>query len=410
MTDVLGDLYMQIGKDHWGRERRGIKKSTIAQLPHILVALFALLLFLPAMHGQTTAQLSGVVTDPTGAIVPGATVTLVNEATQDSRVVVTNGAGLYSFPALLPSSYTLKVTAKGFEPKDLTGIILHAGDQRAVPAFVLTLGSETETVTVQAAGEMIPEDSGQREDVLTAKDIENLALQGRDTTELLKVLPGATTISGGLTQNNPSFSDLNVSANESSIGNGINLNGVPNRGGTALLSDGVSILDPGDMASSIGTVNPEMTQEVSVQTSNFGAYQQNGPVVVSTISKSGGANYHGTAYFDARNDALNANDWQDNHQGVAKAGAHYYYPGGNFSGPIPFTHKKAFFFGGYERFLQNQGNANKLESYIPSPEMLAGDFTSDNPDNQAAPRASPPPPRVTGATISRAPRSPMAPR
>jgi hypothetical protein len=228
---------------------------------------------------------------------------------------------------------------------------------------------------------MIPVDNGQREAVLTAKDIENLALQGRDTTELLKVLPGATTQSGGLTQNNPSFSDLNISANESSIGNGININGVPNRGGTALLSDGVSVLDPGDNASSIGIISPEMTQEVSVQTSNFGAYQQNGPVVVSAISKSGTTKIHGEGYFDARNDALNANNWYNNHEHIAKGGAHYYYPGGNAGGPVPFTHDKVFLWGGYERFLQNAGATSVLQSYIPSPEMLAGDFTTDNPDN-----------------------------
>ncbi|WP_182277628.1 carboxypeptidase regulatory-like domain-containing protein [Granulicella sp. 5B5] len=339
-----------------------------------------LLLGLPALHAQTTAQLSGTVTDPSGALVPGAKVELVNEATQDARVVTTNNAGLYSFPALLPSTYTLKVSAKGFEPKNLTGIELHAGDQRTVPAFALTLGSESQTVTVEAAGEMIPVDNGQREDVLTAKDIENLALQGRDTTELLKVLPGATTVSGGLTQTSPSFSDLNISANESSIGNGININGVPNRGGTALLSDGVSVLDPGDMASSIGIISPEMTQEVSVQTSNFGAYQQNGPVVVSAISKSGTSHLHGEGYFDARNDALNANSWYNNHQPtkIPKGGAHYYYPGGNVGGPVPFTHNKVFLWGGYERFLQNPGSGNILTSFIPTPEMQAGDFSTDN--------------------------------
>ena len=348
-----------------------------------LVAVMLLLLAMPALHAQTTAQISGTVTDTTGAIIPGAIVTLVNEATQDARVVKTNGDGLYSFPALLPSSYTIKVTAKGFEPKNLTGLVLHAGDERSVPAFTLAVGSESQTVTVEASSEMVPEDNGERQDVLSSKDIENLALVGRDTTELLKVLPGATTVSGGLTSVAPSFSDLNLSANESSIGNGINLNGVPNRGGTALLSDGVSVLDPGDNASSIGIINPEMTQEVSVQTSNFGAYVQNGPVVVSAISKSGTTHIHGEGYFDARNDALNANDWQDNHDGHPKAGAHFYYPGGNIGGPIPFTHKKLFLWGGYERFLQNPGNANHLQSFIPSPEMMAGDFSSDNADNVA---------------------------
>ncbi|MGA8940494.1 MAG: carboxypeptidase-like regulatory domain-containing protein [Acidobacteriaceae bacterium] len=348
-----------------------------------LIAVVLLLLAMPVMHAQTTAQISGTVTDTTGAVIPGASVTLINEATQDTRVVKSNGDGIYSFPALLPSTYTIKVKAKGFEAKDLTGLILHAGDERTVPAFALAIGAESQTVTVEAAGEMIPEDNGERSDVLSSKDIDNLALEGRDTTELLKVLPGATTISGGLTNAAGSFNDLSISANESAIGNGININGVPNRGGTALLSDGVSVLDPGDNASSIGIISPEMTAEVSVQTSNFGAYVQNGPVVVSAISKSGTAHYHGEGYFDARNDVLNANDWQDNHNGHPKAGAHYYYPGGNIGGPVPFTHKKVFIWGGYERFLQNPGNANHLESFIPSPEMMAGDFSSDNADNVA---------------------------
>jgi hypothetical protein len=348
-----------------------------------MLAMLALLMLPAGLRAQTTAQLSGTVTDPTGAVVPGAQVSLVNEATQDTRTVTSNGAGLYSFPALLPSTYTLKVAAKGFEPKNLTGIELHAGDQRTVSAFTLTIGPGTETVTVEANSEMIPVDNGSREAVLTAKDIDNLALTGRDTTELLKVLPGATTVSGGLNNNSSSFSDLNISANESAIGGGLNINGVPNRGGTALLSDGVSVLDPGDMAGSLGIISPEMTQEVSVQTSNFGAYQQNGPVVVSAISKSGTTHIHGEGYFDARNDVLNANSWNNNHQGIAKGGAHYYYPGGNVGGPVPFTHKKMFLWGGYERFLQNTGSGNVLQSFIPSPEMLAGDFTSDNADNQA---------------------------
>ncbi|MGB7189000.1 MAG: hypothetical protein WBD10_02580, partial [Acidobacteriaceae bacterium] len=76
-------------------------------------------------------------------------------------------------------------------------------------------------------------------------------------------------------------------------------------------------------------------------------------------------------------------DWQDNNQGVVRGNAHYYYPGGNFGGPVPFTHKKLLFWGGYERFLQNTGNANVLKSFIPTPEMMAGDFTSDNADNNA---------------------------
>ena len=122
---------------------------------------------------------------------------------------------------------------------------MHAGDQLAIPAFTLTVGAETATVTVNAASEMIVMDSGQRTSVLDTKQIQNLALQGRDVTELLKVLPGATTVSSGLTQNSPMYSDLNVTVQQSAIGNGININGAVNRGGTALLADGANIIDPG---------------------------------------------------------------------------------------------------------------------------------------------------------------------
>lgn len=334
-------------------------------------------------HAQTTAQLTGIVQDPSGGVIPGAQVTLIDEGTGTSRVVHTNSEGLYAFPAVVPGTYSIKASAKGFEPKEVTGIDLHAGDQKTIPAFALVIGSETTTITVTASSQMVPTDSGQRTDVIDSKQLQNLALVGRDTTELLKVLPGATTMSSGLTQNSPSYTDLNVSVQQSAVGNGIDINGAVNRGGTALLADGANVIDPGNMASSVSIVNPEMTSEVSVQASNFSADVPFGPVVVSTISKSGTDRYHGEAYFDARNSVLNANDWRSNHQGIPQGPQHYYYPGGNVGGPVPGTNKKLLFWGGFEKWLQNQGNANVLSSYIPSPEMMAGDFTNDNADNNA---------------------------
>ncbi len=349
-----------------------------------VLALIGIALFLlsgPKAHAQTTGQLTGTVQDPSGAVVPNAQVTLTDEATGTLRIVQTNRQGIYAFPALVPGTYTVKVAAKSFQPKEITGIEIHAGDVRSIPAFSLAVGSEATTVSVEAAGEIIATEGGARTNVLTSKEIDNLVLVGRDTTELLKVLPGATTMSSGLTQNSPQYNDLNVSVQQSAIGNGININGAVNRGGTALLADGANIIDPGNMASSVSIVNPEMTAEVSVQASNFGADTAFGPVVVSTISKSGGDRYHGEAYFDARNSVLNANDWRSNHQGIPQGPQAYYYPGGNFGGPVPGTNKKLFFWGGYERWLQNQGNANVLTSFIPTPEMMAGDFSTDNADN-----------------------------
>ena len=336
-----------------------------------------------ALQAQTTATISGTVQDPLGAVIPGAQVTLTNEATNESRKVQTNGAGLYAFPSLVPGTYSLKAAAKGFEAKQVTGIVLNAGDSRTVPALNLTVGSETQTISVSADQEMIPVETGSKVDVLSSADIDILALQGQDTTELLKVLPGATTVSGGLTQTSPEFSALNITVQQSSIGMGVNVNGAVNRSGTALLSDGANIIDVGDNASSLSIIIPAFTAQVSVQASNFGADTPFGPVVVSAISKSGSSHYHGEGFFNARNTVLNANDWQDKFNKVPAGPQHYYYPGGSFGGPVPHTNKKLLVWGGYERWLQNQGNANHLSSFIPTPEMMAGDFTTDNADNIA---------------------------
>jgi hypothetical protein len=348
----------------------------------ILPAVFMLLcLGTPTrMQAQTTATVNGTVEDATGAVIPGATITLINDATHTQIDTVSTSAGLYAFPSLIPGTYTIRALAKGFAPKELTGVTLNAGDTKQMPPLQLAVGSASQTVTVQAVSQMIPMSSGARSDVLDYSDIQNIDLEGRDVTELLKVLPGVVETPNGLS-NGATFNALTVTSQTSSVGNGLNISGAEYRGPQSLLSDGVNVIDPGDMGGSIGTINPEMTQEVSVLTSDFGADQEFGPVVVSTISKSGGDRYHGEGYFDARNDALDANDWQDNHQGVPKGGAHYYYPGGNLGGPVPMTGKKLFFWGGYERWLQNQGNASVLKSFIPSPEMMKGDFTTDNADN-----------------------------
>jgi hypothetical protein len=92
------------------------------------LAVLFLLLTAPLIHAQTTAQLTGTVQDASGAVIPGAQVTLTDQATGITRVVQTNGRGLYAFASLVPGSYSVKVTAKSFQPRETTGIMLHAGD------------------------------------------------------------------------------------------------------------------------------------------------------------------------------------------------------------------------------------------------------------------------------------------
>jgi hypothetical protein len=351
----------------------------------LVACLFAwavLFSFSPGSLAQTTATISGTVADAQGAVVPGASAVLTNEATGDHRDSVSNDSGYFAFPAVLPGNYALRIEAKGFKSWAQSGIAVDASDQRKISGIVLEVGVATESVTVVANDQLIPTDSGERKDVLTIKDIEQLATVGRNVDELLKTLTGvANTPLGGLNNSVPNFFDQGSEG--SPVGLGLAPNGVAERGGTAQLADGVDINDPGCNCFSIAAINPEMTQEVTVQLSNFGADSPKGPVVVNSISKSGTSSYHGAAYLYARNYVLDANDWQSNRGKLQRSPEHYYYPGGNFGGPVPFTRKKLFFWGGYEHFLQNLGNSTILQSYIPTSGMLGGNFTSSGSGNSA---------------------------
>ena len=130
-----------------------------------------------------------------------------------------------------------------------------------------------------------------------------------------------------------------------------------------------------------------MTQEVKVQTSNFGADAPQGPIVVNAISRSGTANFHGQAYMYVRNGVLNSNTWQNNNAGTKRPEDAYYYPGGSIGGPvlIPGTSfnksRRLLFWAGYEYFWQNLGSSAPLQSYVPTPAMRAGNFSSSDPEN-----------------------------
>jgi hypothetical protein len=345
----------------------------------ILAVLFV---FLPVSHAQISGTITGSVVDSSGAVVPGATVTLTNQDSRDRRVSVSNGEGYFSFASVVPGSYTVKVEFKGFksfEQKDLT---LQASDKRTVNA-TLEVGQTTDIVTVEAHTDLTPVDSGARSLDLTAEDYSKLPMVTRNASELLRTLPGSVTTGNGTSSGAGGGTDFSqVGAAGSSVGNGISIGGVPYRGGTSLLMDGTNILDEGCDCTSISVPNPDMIQEVKVQTSAFTADSSKGPVVIDFITKSGGAQYHGEGYIYARNAIFNSNSWQLNDQGQKRAtGDHYYYPGGNFGGPVPFTHKKLLLWGGYEHFYQLSTGGTNLFSYIPTPDMQAGNFTQTAANN-----------------------------
>jgi hypothetical protein len=338
---------------------------------------------------QTTASLSGNVQDPSGAIIPAAHVTLTNNATKDKRDTETNGSGYFTFPGVIPGTYTVDISAPGFRGFRQSDVSVDPGDTRLLENLRLSIGGSMDTVTVESSiNEIAPEDSGERSALLSERDIERLPIESRNMSELLKILPGVTTTASG-TGNGAGFDFSDAGSSGSAVGVGLNTNGAPYRGGTAYLLDGASIIDPGCACWSIATVNPDMTQEVKVQTSNFGADAAQGPVVINVISRSGTNDFHGQAYFYARNGVLNANTWQDNNSGTPRPDASYYYPGGSIGGPILIPHtnfnhsRKLIFWAGFEAFRQNLPASSPLTSYVPTAAMRAGNFSLSDPDNAA---------------------------
>ncbi len=165
-------------------------------------------------------------------------------------------------------------------------------------------------------------------------------------------------------------------------------NGTQPFGGMTMTSDGANLLDPGNQGTQVANINADQTAEVTLLTSAYGAEFAKGPVTFQAIGKSGGSQFHGSAYFYARNGVLNSTDSFLNSQGVKKPDDHYYYPGGDIGGPvlIPGTsfnknRDKLFFYAAFEDMRQQQ--AGSLRSYfIASPDMMGqasgkayGDFT-----------------------------------
>jgi len=332
----------------------------------------------------TTASLTGTVVDPSGALVSNARVVLTAEATGVTRSTVSNGKGEFSFSAVPSGDYRVTITAKGFETYTQTGIHLDPQDDRALRGLQLSVGAESVDVTVSATAAGINTDSGEISSLISAEDIKHLAIEGRDVTELLKILPGFTPVQGSSQSTNAVYdpSQVGVSGAVGSYsGNGTPLYGV------ALLSDGADITDPGNFGDTIQTVNYDQVAEVKVQSASMTADTAHGPIVINAVGASGGNKYHGSLYTYARTNQLNAEDWYAKYTSQPKPGDREVYPGFTFGGPIlvPGTRfneaRKLSFWVGAEQYAQRDvyayGSAAEatITALVPTAGMRTGDFS-----------------------------------
>jgi hypothetical protein len=353
-----------------GRRQAPQRIIILATLVAVAVALFGG----AAFGQQLTATLSGTAYDQAGAVVPGAKIELINDASGDVRRSVTNGEGYFNITALPPGAYTLNISAQGFNRWQTKGITLNQGDSRVVSNVSLKVGASEEQIEVVSGSESVaPISSGEVSTTLNTEMVQELSLQGRDAGELLKIMPGAA-LNNGLSQGS-SFGDQVVGSNTGPVG-AYSISGTQPYGAMSFMLDGANLVDPGNAGTQIANINQDMTAEVKVLMSSYSAEFAKGPVVFQAFGKSGGNKFHGEAYLYARNQVLNSGDWYNNSQAYTPASSYYYYPGGNVGGPIPLPHlkNKLFFWFGYEYMIQHPAGSVS-EYFVPTPQMVAGNFS-----------------------------------
>lgn len=292
-------------------------------MKRIWVLVSLLLVLLPAAsHGQgLTARLAGVVQDRSASAVPGATVELTNSGTGQRFETTTDGAGNYVFAEILPGRYELVINLAGFKRHEQRGIAVTATERVVLRPITLEVGQLTQTVSVTAEAPRIQSQSAERSGLVSTEEIQDLGLKGRDYMELLSLLPGVVD-----TANREAPGWNNVV--------GVTING--GREGTINLTlDGVSNRDTGSNTGPYLAPGVDAIAEIKVLLSNYQAeYGRSSGGTVNAVIKSGTKNFHGGAFYFLRNEALNANGFFYNRDGLERAPYRYTSPGWNLGGPL----------------------------------------------------------------------------
>lgn len=316
------------------------------------------------LHAQSMSQISGTVRDVSGAVVPGATVTVTQTDTGLTRAAETDANGTYLLPSLPVGPYRVEVRKQGFATYIQSGIVLQVATAPTVDA-VLNVGAVSESVQVEAAATMVETHSTGVGQVVNQQQVLELPLNGRQITQLITLAGGANTVQSG-------FGQAPTSGNLMSSKNYPNEALVSVAGG--MLNGTTYLLDGGTHNDVFNNLNlplpfPDAIQEFKVETSALPAeYGQHSAGAVNIVSKSGSNDVHGDAFEFVRNGYFNASDFFANHINDNLKRNQF---GGTLGGPI--KKNKLFFFLGYQGTLIRSAPA-ATPAVVPTASMLAGDF------------------------------------
>ncbi|HEY2934169.1 MAG TPA: carboxypeptidase-like regulatory domain-containing protein [Acidobacteriota bacterium] len=329
-----------------------------------LIFMIALTLVAPFLTAQEfRGSILGRVTDPSGAVVPGAAITIVNEATNVKAEAVSNDEGNYTVPFLLPGRYTVTVELPGFKKAVRSGVVVQVQDKVTLD-FALQVGEASESVTVSSESPLLQTANADLGQVVTRDFLERLPITGQSPLNLADMAAGVVAGGGGYTSN--SQNDITINGgNGANRGNDVTVDGVPN---VSARQNGMAVTIP--MADAV--------QEFKVSTTMFDASQgrSNGGALAFTTR--GGTNHlHGAGYYYTRNRRLDANSWTNNRLGLPKPDTKFNMEGGVVGGPVvlPFYNgrDRTFFFFGFER-VENVRNFTR-QSRVPTALERTGDFS-----------------------------------
>jgi hypothetical protein len=321
----------------------------------------------PALGQGTSASLTGRITDPSGAVIPGASVTVVNTDTNLTFTAKTDGVGTYLIRTLPIGPYKLTIEAKGFNRYQQEGIVLTVSMAATQDVHLQVASGKIETVSVTADAELINTSSAELGTTVGETAISQLPLNGRDPSSLVLLAPGTADVKthGG----EGIQSGFSFPTETGSTANG------GRQGSTYYLLDGVSNMDNYNLMTA-PFPNSDATQEFKVITNNFSAQYGFSPgAVVSIATKNGTNQYHGGAFWFVRNNDLNGADW---FSGPGWGTTKSVDPlkrnqfGGFAGGPI--KKDKLFFFGNYQGTKSVTGSSS-LATKTPTAAMLTGDFS-----------------------------------
>jgi len=327
----------------------------------VLACALQFALALSATAQLTTGSLAGIVKDPQGGVIPGATVTLASESRGTKFVpVVTNDVGAFVFPNLPADTYTIEVEMPSFKTLRHTGIAVNPGPQLSIGTLTLEVGGASETVSVKGESPMIQTASGERSFAIPTDSVENLPFASRSFLQLGALAPGVV------------MNGVQVQRLGSIVQS------------TTVMMDGVSTMDTGSNGA-IVQMNTESIAEVKILVQGYQAeYGRSSGLQITAVSKSGTNRFRGSLYNVRRNSDWNANSKTNILNGNPKPILKQQEVGYSIGGPFgkPGGSNKLFFFHALE-FLPRTGGNDVVNFRMPTELERQGDFsqTRDNLGN-----------------------------